>query len=474
MTSDRAIDSMIGANLRVIRGEAKPPHVGEKPPALLAQPYNDYGNAMRGVAMHGDSLRYCRDFNGWLRYDGRRWARDTVDGARKLFQDTMLEFARQALGAGNETASKFAGSSLNSQRITAAMREAQPHLPISAADLDRDPFLLNFQNWTVDLRTGERLPHRREHFITKLVRHNYVPGATCPQFHAFLRRVVPGLEQYVQCAVGYSLTGITSEKVVFVCHGGGNNGKTTFLSTVLRILEEYAVLLQVDTLMVRQESSNTQADLADLRGARFVMTSETEEGQRLAEGKLKRITQGMGKIKAVRKYENPIEFPETHKLWMDCNHRPVVRGTDNAVWNRLHLIPFEITIADQEIDRELPAKLVAEAEGILAWAVEGAARWNREGLGKPDKVNAAANAWRQDSDQIGRFVQECCITGEFAQAKARQLYSTYRKWSEDSGEHPVAEIVFSSAINERGFSKKHTKIGTVYSGIGIASEMPAE
>ena len=131
--------------------------------------------------------------------------------------------------------------------------------------------------------------------------------------------------------------------------GSGDNGKTTLLSTFLSLLEEYAVLLQVDTLMVRQESNNTQADLADLRGARFVMTSETEEGQRLAQGKLKRITQGMGKIKAVRKYENPIEFPETHKLWMDTNSKPIIRAADDhATFDRLHPIPFTITIPKSE------------------------------------------------------------------------------------------------------------------------------
>src|SRR3954466_15739584 len=131
------------------------------------------------------------------------------------------------------------------------------------------------------------------------------------------------------------------------------------LSTFRHLVEEYSVLLQVDTLMVRQESNNTQADLADLRGARFVQTSETEEGQRLAEGKLKRITQGMGRIKATRKYENPIEFSETHKLWLDGNHRPAVRGTDNAIWNRLHSIPFSVQLSAEEIDRQLPGKLLA-------------------------------------------------------------------------------------------------------------------
>ncbi len=195
----------------------------------------------------------------------------------------------------------------------------------------------------MDLRTGVLSLHDRHQFITKMVRYNYRPAATCPTFLRFLSRIMgisaDRLIAYLQKAIGYSLTGITCEKAVFLLHGPGDNGKTTLLALFLHVLTEYAVLLQIDSLMVRQESNNTQADLADLRGARFVMTSETEEGQRLAEGKLKRITQGMGRIKAVRKYENPIEFDESHKLWIDANHLPTVRGTDNAIWNRLHPIP---------------------------------------------------------------------------------------------------------------------------------------
>jgi putative DNA primase/helicase len=302
----------------------------------------------------------------------------------------MLEFARQAMSNGSETASKYAGNCLNSQRITAAMREAEPHLIVTVDQLDREPYLLNFKNGTVDLRTGEIRPHNPEDLITKSVPHCYQPAAACPRFLQFIRRVLPGLEDYLQKALGYSLTAVTSEKAVFVCHGGGNNGKTTLLATVREVVGDYyAVLLQIDTLMARAADNNSQADLADLRGARFVMTSETEENQRLAEGRLKRITQGLGRIKAVRKYENPIEFTETHKLWMDCNHKPLVRGNDQALWNRLHLIPFDVTIPADEIDRDLPAKLLAESEGILAWMVAGAVRWHSEGLGKPAAVESA-------------------------------------------------------------------------------------
>jgi len=282
------------------------PSVASSRADLMAQPFNDYGNGQRLVAAYGDRMRYSHEFNAWLVFDGRRWEIDRRDRARVLVQQVMLDFAKRALKTGNESAAKFAGSCLNSQRLTAALREARPHLTIETAALDTNPDLLNFVNGTVELKSGTLRAHRREDYVTKMVRYQFRSGAECPQFLRFLGRILGGLEDYVQRSIGYSLTGHTSEKAIFVCHGGGNNGKTTLLSLLRDLLgDDYGVLLQIDTLMVRQESNNTQADLADLRGARFVMTSETEEGQRLAEGKLKRITQGMGKIKAARKYETP-------------------------------------------------------------------------------------------------------------------------------------------------------------------------
>ena len=243
------------------------------------------------------------------------------------------------------------------------------------------------------------------------------------------------------------------------------------LSTFLLLLEEYSVLLQVDTLMARQESNNTQADLADLRGARFVMTSETEEGQRLSQGKLKRITQGMGKIKATRKYENPIEFPETHKLWMDTNSKPTIRAADDqATFNRLHPIPFTVTIPPEEIDKGLPGKLLAEAEGILAWAVEGAKLWRQHGLGKPPEVVAANDDWRAENDQLGRFIEECCVVADSFSGKARQLYECYRTWAEGAGENTITETLFGRRLKDRGFGKEHRRHGTVYAGIALRAQ----
>jgi putative DNA primase/helicase len=454
----------------IVQGTPRTTQRGEIPD-LLSQHSSDYGNAQRLLALYGDNLRYCHAFQKWLTWDGFRWAVDYGEHARNMAQKTILEFARQALAAKNDSASSFAGSCLNSQRITNALRELQPHLAVTPAQLDTHADLLNFANGTLDLKRGRVRPHQREDFITKLVHYDFRPDAGCPLFLEFLKRITanhPHLIDYLQRAFGYSLSAHTIEKAVFLLHGRGDNGKTTLLSLFLKLLEEYAVLLQIDTLMVRQENNNTQADLADLRGARFVMTSETEDGQRLAESKLKRITQGMGRIKAVRKYENPIEFPETHKLWIDANYLPMVRGTDNAIWNRLHAIPFDVAIPKPEQDKDLPAKLAAEAEGILAWGVVGTTCWYNNGLGKPTEVETAGQAWRAKSDQIGRFIQEMCVRGEYAQVKAHALYIAYKNWADDGGERPVTETAFGERIAEK-YERKRESAGNVYLGIGLTA-----
>lgn len=468
---------------------ADPSAAAPRPPATVPvdllhgfEP-EDLGNAQRIVALQGERLRFCHGFAKWLIWDGRRWRVDETGAAELLAQQTMQEFATQAVRSNDANIRKFAIKSLQYSRISHALKMAEPRLPVLPGDLDTHLDLLNFLNGTLNLRTGEFLPHLREHFITKLVQQDYQPEAECPTFLSFLYQVMGDwpdasdlerarcdrLVEYLQRAFGYSLTGHTAEKAVFLLYGIGDNGKSTLLSTFLKLLEEYAVLLQIDTLMARpQESNNAQADLADLRGARFVMTSETEEGQRLAEGKLKRITQGMGKIKAVRKYENPIEFPESHKLWIDANHLPSVRGTDNAIWNRLHPVPFGVIIPKEEQDLNLHSKLVAEGAGILAWAVAGSAKWYKSGLSTPPEVARVGKTWREESDQLGRFIEERCVTVENAQAKARELYLVYRKWAEEAGERFMRETDFSNSLSERGFEKKKAEAGNVWKGIGLA------
>ena len=317
---------------------------------LLKPPLNDHGNALRIRELYGKDMAYSYAEKNWLVWDGRRWAKDRNGASIRHAKNAALRFLEIAMASGDEKLERFAKESLNHGRILNALASLQCELPVDVEEFDAQRYLLNFLDGTVDLRSATLRPHDKADKITRLIHHNFNTAATCPMFMQFLDRVMGGgpdagelandradqLIDYLQKALGYSLTGETSEKVVFIAHGNGNNGKSTALDTLRQLIPEYSSKIMIDSLMLKPggESANTLTDLADLRGARFVNTSETEYGQKLSEGRLKRITQGMGTIKAVRKYENPITFLETHKLWIDANHLPVISGSENAIWNR--------------------------------------------------------------------------------------------------------------------------------------------
>jgi putative DNA primase/helicase len=460
-----------------------PKHPEPDEPGLLYFSLNDHGNAQRVAAIYGPSMRYCHAFKKWLLWDGRRWRVDETEQARRWARLVMVKFLAQAVSSGNPDDYKseasrlgnFASSSINARGITDMLTtlRSDPEIVIEPGELDTHPHLLNCLNGTVDLRTGAIGPHDPEHYITKLVHHGYRPEAKCERWLRFISEVMNGKQElvnYLQTALGYSLTGSTIEKAVFVLFGDGNNGKTTLLSTIRTLIPEYATLVQVDSLMTRsEESNNVKADLADLRGARYAMTSESEQGQSLSPAKLKRITQGMGIIKSVRKYENPIEFPETHKLWLDTNRKPKIPDADDgAIFNRLHPIPFTAIVPREKIDRDLPGKLLREAEGILAWAVAGAKLWHEHGLNKPPVIESATEEWREESDWVASFIDDRCVIGDGISAGASELFQAYRGWASDSGKKPCSREVFSEKMNGKGIDKKHMQAGTRYLGIRLA------
>jgi putative DNA primase/helicase len=454
--------------------------------SLLEQVPGDTGNALRFLALHRNDVRYCHAFRSWFHWDGRRWCRDNKGITTRLAKNVAIEYLKQASAANNRDEERLAKLSLNTPRINGMLTLAQDEVAIGPDEFDRRPDLMLFKNGTLDLSTGMFRDFDRGDLVTKLVHFDYQPAASCPLFLSFLNRLMGAekdetrakrLVDALQIYFGYSLTGHTSAKAVFMLIGPKDTGKTTLLELFCRLLTEHATLVRIEIFMEgpAQRSLGLKADLADLHSVRFARTSETEEGKRLSEAQLKSITQGMGKIRAERKFENPFEFEETHHLWIDANFKPVIRGTDAAIWDRLFPVPFGVVIPEEEKDPQLLAKLLSEAEGILAWAVAGARRWYENGrrLPRPDEVREAGDAYRAEMDIVGRFLSERCEFGGRFSVRSTDIYKAYQRWTEDVGEHPMAQKLFSSRMKDRsGIEARHRDTGTVFVGLRIRTETP--
>lgn len=476
---------------------------------LLSQPYTDTGNAERLVILHGENIHFCWETKRWFVWDGHRWKPLDHRQLKVFAKQTIRRFYEQAAFIDSaeikQAAEQHARKSESAKSIQAMLTcaEYEKEIPVSINQLDQDPFLLNCLNGTLDLRTGELREHRREDLITKLVHLKYYPDAECPRFLQFLERIMgaPGpdeseetdeqrqarcervghLMSFLQKLFGYSLTGDVSEKAVFCFVGSGNNGKTTLLEVIRFILAEYSAQILIDNLMQHhaRESNASLADLSDLRGARLVVTSEAEEGQRLAVGKLKYLTQGAGEINAKKLYENPVAFAASHKLFLDANHKPIIRSSEKAVWNRLKLVPFTIEIPQQEIDKSLLGKLKCEAEGILAWMVKGCQRWWKEGLGDPPEVAEASAAWRAESDRLAIFLNEKCVLARYTQedpkrmwARVENVWPSYLAWCEANKERAVAKTDFDGRLKELGCWQGKEEGGSVRVWRGIRFKTP--
>lgn len=460
------------------RQKVRPLRIVQPPqPGTESEPVNltDLGNARRLVKQFGQDLRYCYPFGCWYVWDGRRWIEDTTATVERLAKETVRMMYLEAAGlddAERKALVKHALRSEAKERLAAMLLLARSEegIPVLPEELDRDPYLLNVANGTLDLRTGQLRPHRREDMITRIINVNYDPKAQCPLWESFLKRIMGGnqhLIDFLQRAAGYSLTGDVSEQVLFLAHGTGANGKTVFLRTLLNLLGPYGKPTEPELLLARHGEVHPTG-LADLMGARLAVVLETEEGRRLNESLTKWLTGG-DKLKARKMRQDFFEFEPTHKIWLATNHKPTIRGTDYAIWRRLRLIPFNITIPEEERDPHLVDKLKAELPGILAWAVRGCLAWQERGLGMPDEVKQATEAYREEMDLLADFLAECCITGTDKRASAKQLYEAYCSWCGRNGEHILTQKAFGMRLSERGLERKKT--GGVYwwRGIGLVN-----
>jgi len=441
----------------------------------------DVGNAERFAAQHRDWVRYCYAWSAWLVWDGKHWQRDPGDGVMRLAKATARAIYAEATAelddARRPKLAAWAAQSESEKRLRAmlALAQSEPGISVSPDALDADPWLLNVHNGTLDLRTGTLRLHRREDLLTKLVPVLYDPDAQCIRWLATLERIFDGKQElidYLQKALGYALTGDITEQVLFVLWGGGANGKTTILTTALTMLGDYALSTRPETFMLKK-GDNIPNDIAQLRGRRLVIAVEADHGQRLAEGLVKQMTGGEP-LNARFLHAEWFQFEPTFKVFLGTNHRPTIRGTDRAIWRRIRLIPFTVTIPDDEQDRHLTEKLRDEWSGILAWAVEGCRAWQRDGLRSPDDVKAANEAYRTDMDLLTDFLSETCILETGASVPSTEFYETYDAWAQRNREKPLSHKAFSLLLKERDLSKQKTRDGMVWNGIRLRSSLDVE
>jgi len=459
-----------------------------------ASDVSDVANARRLADAHGCDLRYVRGI-GWLAWDGRRWSAE--DGEHEALRRAstlgriVQREAAQALEAASQTADeaqrerlekqaerlhRWARDSEREQRIRAALALARPLLALDPDALDARPWLLNAANGTVDLRTGKLRPHAREDYLTRATPVRYDPQARSGEWERVLGHALPDPEvrEWVQRAAGYTACGETGEDVLLLIHGLTRTAKGTVQGAIAAALGEYAVTAGLEDLAERKHRDGRapRPELVRLRGARMVSIYETGRAMRLDHELVKTLA-GSDPITARGLHRDPITFRPEATVWLATNHRPRVDADDDALWERLREVPFNVQIPEDERDRTLRARLADPAESgpvVLAWIVEGARRWQSQGLVAPEAVRGATRAYRAEADRIGAWVSACCVVRADAWTTAASLRESYDAWCKAEGERPLGGQRWREALRALGCEAERRFRGRGWRGIGLVED----
>ena len=409
-------------------------------PDLTVMPNSDAGNAERLHVIHGANIRYVQTSGQWLIWNGVNWSPDYTGAVVRMFIETMRLSASQAIAladtAAAQRATQHALRSTNRAQVDAGLGLLQSISGVSvcAEDLDRDPWLIGTVGGVVDLRTGCAIKPHRDQLITKSIGTRYEPTATCPTWDRFLQTVTSNdaeLISFLQSAVGYTLTGMTSEQCLFFLFGTGQNGKGVFTETLKRLLGDYGQTAP-ETMFTKDRNNTATNDVARLAGARMAVAAELDEGAAFAESRIKALT-GSDTITARFLHREFFDFPPTHKFWISGNHKPTVKGTDYGIWRRIRLVPFTVRIADDEKDPDLGHKLAEELPGILNWALAGCLAWRKDKLRIPTSVREATEDYRREEDVIGQFLADTTEESRGERTLTTTLYQAYLAWAEREG-----------------------------------------
>ena len=427
----------------------------------------DLGNGQRMVDATTGRLCYVDKWKQWLVWDGRRWARGEDAGVAMLAHKVALSIyddISQQPDDKRKDFVKWAMASESSQRIDAMIKTARPYLTKSHRIFDTHRHLLTVGNGVVNLRNGSLVPHDASLYITKMVDTPYDERAECPKWLAFLDRIFDSnadLIAFMHRAIGYTLTGSTDEHCLFFLYGTGANGKSTFLEVLRMVMGDYYVTTSIEALLASDVSGGATPYVAAMAGMRMAMASEMPEGRRFNESLVKDITGG-GAITARHLYGEPFEFDASHTMWISGNHKPRITGTDEGIWRRIRLVPFDVTIPEHERRpmQEILEEFRAELPGILRWVVQGAVAWYDWGLPKSDTVDRATMQYRGDEDIVARFIAEECIIGRDVQVLKHHLFDAWQRWTERESEKAA------NGWSQRRFTEQIVRKGVALGGQG--------
>lgn len=443
---------------------------------------NDDGNALRLVDQYQDQIRYCPQRAAWLVWNGWRWAWDHAGVVNEHARRVARELPRHT-----DPDRKWRVKSLMRERISAmqTLARTDDRIVINVAALDARPYELNTPGGVINLRTGRIRPGTPDAMHTRSTAVAPNPGLPPDRWLRFLADTFagnPALTTYVQRLLGLSLVGAILEQVMPFAYGAGANGKTTLLGVVQRLAglgdDGYSISAPAELLTASRFEAHP-TEIARLAGARLVVTSETEEGQRFAEAKVKKLT-GRDTLTGRFMARDFFDFTPSHTLWLLANHQPNVATGGDAFWRRIKLVPFDHVVPAEARDPHLEDTLV-EAEGpqILAWLIAGAADYFASGLHEPESVARATTAYQRDQDTVARFVEERAIVGEPNQpglrVQASKLHAAYEDWCRQEGDDPVSQRAFTFALRAKyGVATEKSRTGRFYAGVRLDDIDPGD
>lgn len=452
--------------------------VSESKKEVPPRSWDDMGMAQRFLDQLPHSFLYSMTDKMWYAYNGSYWEQDNQGLIEKAADEVINNLKNESLviqdDADKDKVQKAWQKFIKGERSRSSkvnmINEIKHLVPVLHSQWDKEKMMLNTPSGYIDLTNGTLHDHDYKKMFTQETGVDYTEKVDCPLWIEFLNQTFQDdqeLIHFIQKIVGYSLTGSNAEQVMFILFGNGRNGKSVLLNIIKYISGSYAKTMNATTIMQKHNNSGQgpTSDIARLEGARLVVSSEANEGDRIDESLIKQMTGG-DTLVARYSYGRDFEFDPVFKLWMATNHMPKIYGTDEGIWRRLIIIPFTHTVKKENIDKNLEDKLKAESMGILKWAIDGAMMWQREGLNPPEVIRQASQDYREEMDVIEAFIDECCIKKDGYKAKGTELFNAYRRWAEETNNWDgMSNTKFGIEIGKR--FKKRRSNGTYYLGLDL-------